>query len=174
MNKTACALALISCAWGHAAIADEFQDVRCGADIPKALIGRHSSNGRVAVLEKKYGSLGLKDLGSDEISDRLSSVSWRICGAEFVLLIDRGGLVRDVLPFPQHSRQAPAFSGNCQLKGRELPDVVLAILDGASAEDLLPVQSAWKIDQQHVKFVKASSEGLLCPRSGIYTVDGGP
>jgi hypothetical protein len=37
----------------------------------------------------------------------------------------------------------------------------------------LPAVTAWKIDQQHARFVKLSSEGLLCPRSGIYTIDGG-
>jgi hypothetical protein len=174
VNKTAWVLACICFAWGHVAIADEFKDVRCGSDIAKALIGQHSSNERVAALEKKYSSLGLKDLGSDEISDRLSSVNWLICGAEFVLLIDHSGLVRDVLPFPQHSKRAPAFAGICQVGGRDLPDVFLAILDGASATDPLPAQAAWKIDQQRAKFVKASSEGLLCPRSGISTVDGGP
>jgi hypothetical protein len=37
----------------------------------------------------------------------------------------------------------------------------------------LPAQVARTIDQQHGKFVKASTDGLVCPRSGIYTVDGG-
>ena len=55
-----------------------------------------------------------------------------------------------------------------------LPDIFLAILDGATAADYLPVQAAWKIDQRHAKFVKVSIEGLVCPRSAIYTVDGGP
>ena len=41
------------------------------------------------------------------------------------------------------------------------------------AHDPLPALSAWKIDQQHAKFVKIPTDGLLCPRSGIYTVDGG-
>jgi hypothetical protein len=33
--------------------------------------------------------------------------------------------------------------------------------------------TAWKIDQPHAQFVKISADGLLCPRSGIYTVDVG-
>jgi hypothetical protein len=37
----------------------------------------------------------------------------------------------------------------------------------------LPAVNGWKIDQQHAKFVKIPVDGLLCPRSGIYTVDGG-
>ncbi len=54
-----------------------------------------------------------------------------------------------------------------------MPDVVVAILDGTRAGDPLPALSAWRIDQQHAKFIKISTDGLLCPRSGIYTVDGG-
>jgi hypothetical protein len=165
-------LACIILASGHVARADEFRKVRCDSDIPKAMIGQRVSNQRVVVLEAKYRALGLKDLGDDEISDRLSSVDWQICGAEFIVLVGRG-LVRDVLPFPPHSRRSPAFAGICQVKGRDLPDILVAILDGASATEYLPAQVAWRIDQPQAKFVKASVEGLACPRSGVYTVDGG-
>jgi hypothetical protein len=173
VKKLACSLASISFAWGPIALADEFQKVRCDSDIPKALIGQHTSNGPVVVAEKKYRALGLKDLGADEISDRLSSVDWQICGAEFLLLVDRR-LVRDVLPFPPHSKSSPAFLGICQVKGRDLSDIIFAILDGTPATESLPVQVAWKVDQQHAKFVKASIEGLACPRSGIYSPDRDP
>jgi len=54
-----------------------------------------------------------------------------------------------------------------------LPDIFVAVLDGSVATDLLPVQAAWKIDQKRAKFAKASNEGLLCPRSGVTTADGG-
>jgi hypothetical protein len=169
----ACVLALIYFASGQFAAADEFQNVKCGADIPKAMIGQRSPNERVVVTEKKYKALGLKDLGADEISDNLSSISWLICGTEYIELVTRRGLVGDVMPVPAHSKQSPAFSGICQLKGKDLPDIIFAILDATKASDLLPVQVAWKIDQPHAKFVKIASEGLLCPRSGIYTLDGG-
>ncbi len=173
MKKFTFILASIYFAWGQIAFADEIQKVRCGADIPKALIGQRGPPERIVVIEKKYSALGLKHLGADEISDRLSSVNWLICGMEFILLVDRRGLVGDALPFPSHSKQSPAFSGICQSRGRDLPDIFVAILDGASKADFLPVVTAWKIDKQRAKFIKASSEGLLCPRSGIYTVDGG-
>lgn len=170
----ACMLVFIWLACGQIAVADEFQKLQCDSDIAKALVGKRTSNEPVVVLEKRYRALGLKDLGADEISDRLSSVNWQICGAEFILLIDRSGLIRDVLPFPAHSRSSPAFAGFCRVNGTDLPDIVVAILDAASTTDSLPVKVAWKIDQQHARFVKASIEGLICPRSGIYTVDGGP
>jgi hypothetical protein len=173
LKKSACLSAAIFLAWGDTAFADEFQNLKCGTDIPKAMIGKHSSNGPVVEFEKKYRALGLKGLGADEISDSLSSVSWLICGAEYVELIDRRGLVRDVVPFPPHSRSAPAFSGICQAKGRDLPDIILAVLDGSTSADPLPVKTAWKIDQKAARFVPVSERGLTCPRSGIYTVDGG-
>lgn len=153
--------------------ADEFRNVKCGAEIPKAMIGQRTTNERIVVIEKRYPALGLKHLGADEISDRLSSINWQICGAEFIELVDRRGLVGDVLPFPAHSRQSPAFSGICQLGGRDLPDIIVAILDAAPGTELLPAVTAWKIDQQRAKFAKIPSAGLRCPKSGIYTVDGG-
>jgi hypothetical protein len=173
VNKWACLLAAIYFACGQAAFADEFQNLQCGSDIPKALIGKRSSNGPIAELEKKYRALGLKGLGGDEISDALSSVSWMICGTEYIELVDRRGFVRDALPFPPHSKSSPAFSGICQIKGKDLPDVFVAILDGTAGADLLPVKTAWKIDQPRAKFVQVSNEGLACPKSGIITVDGG-
>ncbi len=173
MKKLCCLLALICLASGSSVRADEFSKVQCGADIAKALIGQRGVNARVVVTEKKYAKLGLKHLGADEISDNLSSVDWRICGAEYSLLVDSRNIIGDAIAIPAHSKQAPAFSGLCKRGGKELPDVIFAILDGTRAGDPLPALSAWRIDQQHVKFVKISTEGLLCPRSGIYTVDGG-
>ena len=173
MTKLAWLLAAVYFLLGPFAFADEFQNLKCGTDIPKALIGKRSSNGPIVESEKKYRALGLKGLGADEIADGLSSVNWLICGAEYVELIDRRGVVRDALAFPPHSRSEPAFSGICQVKGRDLPDTILAVLDGSPAADPLPVKTAWKIDQKGIKFVPIPGEGLLCPRSGIITVDGG-
>ena len=177
MKKFPGLFACLFLASGQVSAADEFQKVKCGADIPKAIIGQRSSNATVVATEKKYGALGLKHLGADEISDNLSSINWLICGSEFIMLVDRHNIVGDVMLFPAHSRQSPAFTGLCKLKGKDMPDIIVAILDGTKAgekdKDPLPVVTAWKIDQQHAKFVKIASEGMLCPRSGIYTVDGG-
>src|ERR1700760_1129637 len=112
------------------AMADEFPKVQCGGDGPKAMCGHPSPNLPVVPTEKKYSGIGLKNLGGDEISDSLSSVNWQICGAEYVLLIDRSGTVKDVLAFPIHSRTSPAFSGICQSNGKDLPGVYVGVLDG--------------------------------------------
>lgn len=152
--------------------ADEFRNVQCGAPIPKALIGQRTSDERVVAIENRYKALGLKDLGADEISDRLSSISWLICGGEYMLLVDRG-VVRDVLPFPPHSKAAPAFSGRCQRAAKDLPDVIVAVLNFKPGAEPLTPAAAWTIDQAHARFVALPTEGLLCPRSGIITADGG-
>src|SRR5580765_6424079 len=110
MRKLACLLASVWFACGTPALADEFKNVKCGADIPKAMIGQRSSNERIVVTEGKYRSLGLKHLGADETSDQLSSINWLICGAEYIMLVDRKGLVRDAMAFPPHSKKSPAFS----------------------------------------------------------------
>jgi hypothetical protein len=173
VKKLSCLLFLICLTSGPTARADEFSKLQCGTDIAKALIGQRSVNERVVVTEKKYQKLGLKHLGADEISDNLSSINWLICGAEYIVLVDRRNMIGDAMQWPAHSKQAPAFSGICRRGGQESPDIIVGILDATRAGDPLPALLAWTIDQQHVKFVKIPTEGLLCPRSGIYTVDGG-
>jgi hypothetical protein len=173
VTRFACVLAVIFFATANAATADEFQTIKCGGDIPKAMIGQRSGNERVVVTEKKYPALGLKHLGSDEISGDLSSIDWRICGTEYTTLVRRGGAVADVIPIPPHSKQSPAFTGTCQLRGKDLPDLIFAILNRSKDAENLPALNAWKIDQEAAKFVRMSTEGLLCPKSGIYTADGG-
>jgi hypothetical protein len=154
---------------------DGFIGIKCGSDIPKALIGKRMSNETVVVLEKRHADLGLKDLGADEISDRLNSISWLICGSEFMFLEDRD-IVRDVLKVPPHSKTSPEFLGMmCEINGKESKDIVVAILDDEKepGANMLPAKVAWKIDQKKVKFVPIPVEGLRCPRNGIFTTDGG-
>jgi hypothetical protein len=110
-------------------------------------------------------------LGADIISDHLSSVNWLICGTEYILLEDN--IVRDVLPFPPHSKQAPAFTGVCQINGKDVPGLIVAVLNYKTGTEPLTANAAWKIDEKRAKFVTMSTDGLLCPRSGIFTIDGG-
>ena len=82
---------------------------------------------RLLLIEERHKELGLKDLGASEISDRLSVISWRICGEEYVLLEDKD-VVRDVLKFPKHSKESPAFIGSCQLNGHDVPGTAIGVL----------------------------------------------
>jgi len=153
--------------------ADGFDSVRCGSDLRKALLGRKMSNERIVVLQERHKDLGLKDLGGTEISDRIFLISWRICGEEYVLLEDQKNVVRDVLKFPKHSKDAPEFIGSCQLNGHDLPGTAIGVLKDEAGVELLPATTAWKIDDKQVKFVKLQIEGLRCSRDRINTSDGG-
>ena len=126
------------------------------------------------LLPSKRGNkeLGLKDLGASEISDRLSVISWRICGEEYVLLEDKD-VVRDVLKFPKHSKESPAFIGSCQLNGHDVPGTAIGVLKNENGVQILPAVSAWKIDEKQMKFVELKTEGVRCSRDGIITADGG-
>jgi hypothetical protein len=175
-------LLIIVC--GKAWARDEFEGIKCGADIPKSLVGKRDSNERVAVIEERHKDLGLKDLGGTEISDRLFLVSWQICGSEYELLVNtKSELIRDVLPFPPHSATAPMFIGTCQADGKQIREAVVAVLDnsaGYNARDrklvktALRATAAWKIDETKEKFAKQSTENIGCPLTGIVTLDGGP
>ena len=153
---------------------DEFSGTQCGSDIAKALTGKRMSNERIADLETRHADLALKDLGASEISDRLSCISWSICGSEFMLLQD-GSIARDVLKVPPHSKTSPLFIGTCEMNGKESKDIVVAILDNEkdTPASVLTAKVAWKIDQKKMKFVSLPVEGLRCPRSGVITLDGG-
>jgi hypothetical protein len=130
------------------------------------------SNEPVAVVEERHKDLQLSDLGASEISDRLSVVSWRICGEEYALLEDKD-TVKDVLKFPEHSKASPAFVGLCQINGHDLAGTAIGVLKNENGAKNLPVVSAWKIDAKQMKFVELKIDGLSCSRDGIITADGG-
>src|SRR5438552_14161325 len=133
--------------------ADGFDSVRCGSDVRKALLGRKMPNEKIAVLEERHKYLGLKDLGASDISDRLAVISWRICGEEYVLLEDKD-VVQDVLEFPKHSKDSPAFIGSCRLNGHDIPGTAIGVLKNENGVQILPAVSAWKIDDKQMKFVE--------------------
>lgn len=170
--------------FAHAWAADEFAGIQCGADIHKVLVGKHVSNGPAAVTENRHRDLGLKNLGGDEISDRLFLAAWQICGGEYELLVNtKQDLIRDVLPFPPHSAAAPMFIGTCQVGGKDISGIVVAVLnnsaghdarDKAAAKTMLAATAAWKIDETKGKFYPQSTVNLGCPLGGINTGDGGP
>ncbi len=163
---------------------DAFDALRCGADIPKHLVGNAMPTGTVKVTEDRHKAIGLIDEGAEEIDDNLQMVAWTICGASYDLLIDNAGHIYDALAFPAHSRQTPEFSGTYARDGKDLPDTIYAVLDNKAGFDPdpahhsaagppLPALAAWRIDVKHRKFAAVPVAGLLCPRSGLFTVDGG-
>jgi len=172
MPKTVCcALVLLLASEAHAL--DGFEKVQCGADIPKALIGQRTSAEPVAAIEGRHAALALKNLGGSEVSDRLFSASWQICGNEYALLLDEHSVIRDALQFPPHSQREPGFMGACQADAKKVPGTIIAVLKNETGVELLAAQAAWKIDEKSAKFVKMTTDGLRCPRDGIFSTDGG-
>src|SRR5438105_8312391 len=98
--------------------ADGFESVRCGGDIPKALIGRKGSEEPVVKIEERHKDIGLKYQGAEIVSDdeRLNLIFWQICGEEYVIL-EYDDVAKDALKFPKHSKETPQFDGMCQLNG---------------------------------------------------------
>jgi hypothetical protein len=165
-------IVLLACS--NAALAsDGFGSVSCKSDISKALVGRTMSNEPVVAIEQRHKNLGLEDLGGSDVTDSLFLASWRICGDEYQLL-EENDVVRDVVKFPAHSRESPEFIGSCQVKGKEMPGTIIAVLQDRKGAKTLSATAAWKVDESGKKFVKLPAEGLLCPRDGVITGDGGP
>jgi hypothetical protein len=152
---------------------DGFNGVHCGADIPRALRGSSMSDETVVAIESRHRDLGLKDLGADELEKGWSLISWRICGDEFMLIVDDRSRVRDVLKVPAHSRSRPESTGPCTMNGAEIPGEVVAILDQKDGAKDLPAISAWRVDEKAGRFVPLPTTGLLCARAGILAADGG-
>ena len=90
-----------------------------------------------------------------------------------MLLEDSHSVVRDVLKVPEHSKRAPEFIGECQNNGTRMPGTIVAILNNEQGRATLSATAAWKIDEKRARFIKISTDGLGCPRSGIITADGG-
>jgi hypothetical protein len=173
MRKIAGILVLFLLACAEAYALDGFEKVTCGSDIPKALIGQRMSNEPVSAIEGRHVALGLKDMGGSELSGGLFSGSWRVCGDEFELILDKHSVVRDAVQFPPHSKTSPGFIGSCQVKDRKVPETIIAILDNKAGTEMLDAKAAWKIDEKSAKFVKMVTDDLRCPRDGIFSSDGG-
>ena len=113
------------------------------------------SNEPVASTETRHKDLDLKDLGADEINDHMNTITWRICGNEYMVL-ESNTVIRDVIPFPPHSKSSPEISVPCVQNGVTIKEAVVGVL-GA--------KQAWKIDEKNAKFVKLSTDGLRCSQS---------
>ncbi len=179
-------LAAMALFCGTAQAHDSFDAIRCGADIPKLLIGRVMSDGAVVDTEARYKAVGLVDEGGSIVNDHLNEIGWRICGHSYQMLVDDKSVMRDVILFPDHSRAMPAFSGICKIAGKDMADAVDAVLDNRKGVDsnaehhyatddktLLPAIAAWRIDEAHAKYISVPVKGMMCPRSGLFTMDGG-
>ncbi len=94
-------------------------------------------------MRSKHSALGLKHLGADIVTDEISTISWRICGKEFVVL-EKGNRITDVIAFPAHNKQTPAFSVMCRVNGQMSKEAYIGILDNSDPKaEMLPAVTAW-------------------------------
>lgn len=154
-------------------LADEFAKVRCDSDVTKALIGQREQREPVVIIESRHKNINLRHLGAFIISEDsdMNTIGWSICGREYQIL-DKKNIITDVIEFPVHSKDMPAYEGRCFLNGIETRDSIVAVLDRSSLDaKLLQAKSAWRVDEKKEKFIRMNASQLLCPQDGIYTVD---
>ena len=137
--------------------ADEFENVKCGSDIPKAMLGRYSSNEKVVVIENRHKSIELKDLGADDLgaeNEQFSTIYWMICGNRYIT-ISADNHIRGVMQLPPKSDDVLEYTGKCKYNNKEISEWVFAI----SNKNV--IKNAWKIDKKN-GFIKLNAEGLVC------------
>ena len=160
-------LVLVLAGSSHVHARDGFEKIHCGGDIVDALVGQRGDNrDPVAATEARHKDLHLKDLGASDYG-AFSSITWAICDKEYLVLEDnRTGVIRDALELPNHSKGKPWFEGSCKRKGMLLQRSVVGIVRDQGGRDDLPAELAWEVDETAVKFVKLSTDDLLCQRAG--------
>lgn len=141
---------------------DTFSAIKCGTDISKKLIGRHIKNERIVNIEARHTSLSLKNLGTDEISERLLAGYWMICGKKFILLEDKKFLIHDVLEVPDNSNSLVEFTGTCKIHNEERSEMIFALLNKEDGVRSLSASSAWIVDEKKKVFRKTSTDGMRC------------
>jgi hypothetical protein len=153
----------LAAASGTAVAGDGFEGIACGADIAKALPGRHLSNEPIDATQARHKDLNLKNLGSDEL-DWGYEEGWGICGDKYFVLVDRHDTVKDVLKLPPKS-EGLQFQAVC--KSPQGDQDLVGILQDQPGAANLAARAAWKIDDSKKKFVAVPVAGLACPRDGV-------
>ena len=163
---------------------DAFAGIKCGADIPRALIGKKLSNDPVAATEQRYKAIGLKDLGADEAEpgDTVTFIGWQICGNEYQMLIDnKNSIIRDVVSIPPRSKGLLEVHGYCQINGKDFPSAIFAVVDNSAgyslsdkslAKKMLTAKFAWKIDQASQRFVPLPAATVACTLDSTFGWNG--
>lgn len=141
-----------------------FDGITCATNMTSALVGRHMPNERVVTMEARYKNIGLKDLGAfgmEDEGDPWTLISWNICGREY-LLLERRGIVRDVLASPLPSGSPQSVISTCTRNGVNLDGTAVAFV--AVNDNKWPklVEHAWLIDDKTIKFEKIVGAEIAC------------
>jgi len=149
---------------GAIAADKSFDGVTCKTNVPSALIGRHMPNERVATTEARHKDIGLKDLGAygmENEGDPWTLISWQICGQEY-LVLERRGIVRDVLASPMPPGSPESQIASCAVDGSSLHGTAVAFVSANDKEWPKLVEYAWLINDKTIKFAKIEGKEIVC------------
>lgn len=146
------------------AVGKSFDGLSCTSNLVADLAGRQMPTERVAATEARHKDLGLKHLGAfglEKNGDPWTLVSWQLCGREYALL-ERKGVVRDVLASPLPPGSPPSQIVSCKTDGAAVPGTVVAFSPEASPRWPAAVQQAWRIDDKSLRFVRVTGRDVIC------------
>ena len=141
-----------------------FEGLTCKADIRSALLGRRMPNGAIASIEAKHKDIGVKNLGAygmESDGDPWTLIFWQICGREY-LVLERKGVVRDVLESPLAPGSPQGTIVSCTVAGAELKDTVIAFETASNPKWPKAVKNAWRINDATVTFSKFDGDKTVC------------
>ena len=141
-----------------------FAGIVCNSDIAAALVGRYMPNERVRATEARHADIGLKNLGAygmENEGDPWTLISWEICNREY-LLLERRGIVRDVLASPLPPPSPPSQIASCTVDGSAVAGTAVAFVLANDRKWPRPVEYAWRIDDKTLKFSRIEGKEVSC------------
>lgn len=141
-----------------------FDGITCKSDIQASLVGRYMSNDTVARMESKYRSIELTDLGAygmEVEGDPWTLISWRICRREY-LVLERRGIVTDVLGSPLETRDSESRIVSCIVDGLRVPNTAVVFAQPNSEKWPRSIKDAWIINDDSKTFKKISGGDVVC------------
>jgi hypothetical protein len=174
LSATALAITCAAVDTSPCSASDAFGNLSCGPAIEASLISRTMPPGSNSSMEFKFKSIGLRILGSTQLSEDLYSQSFIVCGREFMIIVNNKHRILDAISIPNHSREAPESIGRCEANGKTTKYEIVAVLDNSDpSQSMLPAKFARVIDLDRGHFQGVSLDNLKCSRDGIFTADGG-
>jgi len=128
-----------------------FDGVTCQTNIPKALVGRHMPNAKVADIESQYRGIHLKYLGGFGLpEDPYFLGTWLICGTEY-LVLEKQSIVRDVLQSPLPFERAQSVLADCTSEKGQRWTTAVIFLPESRGQPPWSVEELWVIDEANLK-----------------------
>ena len=141
-----------------------FDGVTCKTNVSSALIGRHMPNERVVTTAARHKDIRLKNIGAygmENEGDPWTLISWQICGREY-LVLERRGIVRDVLASPMPLGSPESQIASCAVYGLRLHGTAVAFISANDNKWPMLVKYAWLINDDTLKFSRIEGKEIVC------------